>query len=378
MGRQTPISKIMLNNIQKCLSVYDTKNTHHRKQIKKSLLLALSFFLLLTPLANSSNNSSDCYYRTHIIKQQLIHTVTINPNKYKIINTTAHAINKNVAHVAQIAHKYNAIVAVNGGFFREINNNLFVPAGALKIKNTWHGIAYQPRASIGWQANGNLVLIDRLTTNTSVQINDTKLPVYYFNPHYNTNQSNNHKVILYSNIYPNFNNLNTLDEQNFEVQENGETTYIYNINNNSLISKFSLTELESAKVSINIIPQLEPDTLDLWKTVDFITSGSPVLIKNHNVFSDYSKEKIASHFINNPHPRTAICILENGFWKFAKTDSMTIPELANAMHILQCKDAINLDGGSSSDMYLSKELSNSQEFSSIVHPVTDAILVLPT
>lgn len=356
MGRQTSVSKtaiIMLNNIL--------------------LILVLSFFLLPRSLANSA----DCYYQTHIIKQKLIHTVTINPNKYTITNITAHSINKNIAHVAQIAHKYNAIAAINGGFFREINNNFFVPAGALKINKIWHGIAYQPRASIGWQASGNLVLIDRLTTKTSIKIGDTTFPVAYFNPPYNIHQNNNHKVILYSNIYPNFNNLNTLDEQNFTVQENGETNYIYNLNYKSQLAKFSLAEFESAKVSVDIIAQLEPNTSDLWNTVDFITSGSPVLIKNYHILSDYYKEKVAAHFINTPHHRTAICILENGFWKFVQTESMTIPDLANAMNTLQCKDAINLDGGNSSDLYLSKDLSFSQEFSSIVHPVTDAILVLP-
>ena len=353
-----------------------TNNTMLNNTHTKLLLILLCFLhpKVIATSSNNSINSIDCYYQTHIIKQQLVHTVTINPNKYKIINTTANTIHKNVAHVTNMALKYNALVGINGGFFREVDNNLFVPAGLLKVANTWHGIAYQSRASIGWQANGNLVLIDRLKTKTYVQIDEIKLPVYYFNPHYNVNPHN--KLIVYSNIYPDFANLNTIDEQNFLIKENDKSTYIYNIHNELRTAKFSLAELGSAKVFVDIIPQLEPDTKELWKTVDFITSGAPVLIKNHNVLSDYSEEKIASYFINNPHARTAICILDNGFWKFVSTKNMTIPALADAMQVLQCKDAINLDGGSSADMYVSEKLSNDQDFTSIANTVTDAILVL--
>lgn len=345
--------------------------------IKIFILLLLSCCFNLS--SSAADNDVDCYYQSHIIKQQLIHTVTINPKKYKIINITANMINKNVAYVGQIARQYNALAAINGGFFREIDNKFFVPAGVLKINNMWHGIAYKSRAAIGWKVNGDLVLIDRLTTNTSVRIGEIALPVYQFNPSYNSNinKHNLNKVNLYSNIYPNFNNLNIFNNKKFKIKENNEPIYIYNFNNQSQIEHFSLTELESAKLLVNIIPQIEPDTSDLWKTVDFITSGAPVLIKNRQLLSDYSKEKIASHFINTPHPRTAICILENGFWKFVKTQNMTIPELANSMNILQCKDAINLDGGASSTLYLSDKLSHEKAFAPIVNPITDAILVLP-
>lgn len=354
------------------------KNSAKQLSAVTACFIILFDILLPISVANSSSNSPDCYYQPRIIKHQLIHTVTINPIKHKIINATAKSIDKNVAHVGQIARKYNALAAINGGFFREIGNNLFVPAGILKVDNIWHGIAYKSRAAIGWQTNSSLVLIDRLTTKTSLKIGELQFPIYNFNPNYNVNKNNYNKLTLYSNIYPNFNNLNTLDEQNFTIIEDNQSMYIYNFNSKSQTTKFSLSELESAQLSVNIIPQLEASSADLWAEVDFITSGTPLLIKNHQVLSDYSKEKIASHFINTPHPRSAICILDNGFWKLIKTPSMTIPEIANVMEILQCKDAINLDGGSSSDLYLSEKLSNEHEFSSIVSPITDAILVLPT
>ncbi len=330
-------------------------------------------------LANTEENK-DFYYKNHIIDKQLLHTVTVNPKKYKIINASANVINKNAAYVNQIAINYQALIAINGGFFREIDKNMYVPAGALKINNIWQGIAYNTRASIGWAPNTDLVLIDRLKTQTSITISNTKLPVTYFNPNnnlikYQSNYLN--KIIVYSSIYPNFNNLNTLDKQNFPIKEQGQTNYIYNLNNTKL-NEFNLIDLESSKINIEITPQLDPDTIDLWNNVEFITSGAPILMKNNKILTDYNKEKLAHNFIYNKHSRSAICILNNGFWKFVTALNMTIPELANAMFVLQCKDAINLDGGGSSEMYLSEKMFNLEVLTTMVNPITDIIMVLPS
>ena len=163
LGRKTSISKII--NILWIVIIINTSNIN-------------------IVLANTKENK-DFYYQNYIINKQLLHTVTVNPKKHKIINATANIINKNVAYVNQIAQKYQALMAINGGFFRKIDKNMYVPAGALKINNIWQGIAYHTRASIGWDPNTDLVLIDRLKTQTSITIDNTKLPVAYFNPHKN-------------------------------------------------------------------------------------------------------------------------------------------------------------------------------------------------
>lgn len=89
-------------------------------------------------------NSNDFYYKSIIFEQKLIHTVTVNPSKYNILNTTALDVTgKNTDYLTNIAGKYGAIAAINGGFFRSIENNFSVPAGPLKVANNiWHGIVY--------------------------------------------------------------------------------------------------------------------------------------------------------------------------------------------------------------------------------------------
>ena len=342
---------------------------------KNLLLLILFYFGHLQCISASE----DFYYKTILVDQQLVHTITVNPKKYKIINTTAQATGENIDFLSNIARKYSAIAAINGGFFREIEHNLFVPAGPLKVGNVWHGIAYQPRAAIGWKADGDLVLIDRLKTKTLVQVGSLNLPVYYFNPpHYHAYQDNKYtgtKAGLYSSIYPDFLNLEH-KYPNILIKQDDEPIYIYKMSNVIKSTEISEDNLKLAKVSVNIIPQLEPESVDVWQSVDYVTSGSPILIKNYHMLSNYTQEKISYNFINSQHARTAVCILGNGFWKFVVVSSMTIPELADTMQILQCKDAINLDGGSSSSMYLSSDMKSGSEFQSIVNPIVDAILVL--
>ena len=319
-------------------------------------------------------NSNDFYYKSIIFEQKLIHTVTVNPSKYNILNTTALDVTgKNTDYLTNIAVKYGAIAAINGGFFRSIENNFSVPAGPLKVANNiWHGIGYQSRAAIGWFQDSNQVLIDRIKTKTSVTIGDDKLTVSYFNTPYHLEKNTKYlhaKSGLYSSIYYSFFNLANKNHY-FMINQNNKLAYIYQSNNK--------INAQEAKVNVEIIPQLESNHTTLWQNVDYITGGAPVLIKNYHALSNYASEKISYNFVHGKHNRTAVGILDNGFWVFVVTASgVSIPELVNIMQHLQCKDAINLDGGGSSSLYLSPKYQIVSEFPSMANKITDVILVVP-
>jgi exopolysaccharide biosynthesis protein len=349
----------------------------------------LIYLIILIPLISSADNQNDLQYQDLTINQHIVRTVTINPAKYKIINATAQSIQENTTSVDNLAKANNALAGINGGFFRKIDNNFSVPAGILKVNNIWHGIAYRNRAAIGWDPISNQVLIDRITTKSFVNLGTTKLPINYFNPNNPDNNQINQKIIVYSNIYPNFKNFDlnlnlTKNRQNFLITinntNNSDNTpaYIFNVNNNHPdILELQLSAIKSAALEVTVYPELNPQTKQIWNNMPFITSGAPVLIKDNQKLSDYEAEEVSTDFINNDYPRTAIGILNNGFWLLAVTQSISIPELADIMAKLNCKDAINLDGGGSSDLYISKELSANAELLSLVNHVTDAVLVLP-
>ncbi len=87
---------------------------------------------------------------------------------------------------------------------------------------------------------------------------------------------------------------------------------------------------------------------------NIMTSG-PLLIINHE------KQKLRTDrtFVTHPHNRTALGIRDDGTLLLLVADGrstqavgLSLYELQNFMEYLNCKDAINLDGGGSSTLFL--------------------------
>lgn len=113
------------------------------------------------------------------------------------------------------------------------------------------------------------------------------------------------------------------------------------------------------KVSYNF--KLIPDG---WDKVKYAVGGGPYLVKNGKKFVD--RQRFTDRFLWKKEPRTAI-----GYTKDEKlilvtvdgrqkgiTEGATIPELAEIMLELGCCEAMNLDGGSSTQMVYNGKLVN--------------------
>ena len=144
-----------------------------------------------------------------------------------------------------------------------------------------------------------------------------------------------------------------------------------------------------------IIPQSNPNytTTRDWNSVNYIVGGAPILIRSSEVITDFSVEKTIWGFLYKNHARTAIGILPNGHFVFVVVDGvkylffpnkgMTIPNLALFLLDLGCKEALNLDGGGSSTMYLLGNIVSTpcgeryDGKGNYVRAVSDAILIIP-
>lgn len=112
---------------------------------------------------------------------------------------------------------------------------------------------------------------------------------------------------------------------------------------------------EYVDVQINTNPK--------WENVKHIISGGPYLVKNSEVFVDMSAQKLQS--IGGRNPRTAIgytkdndLILITADGREGSSIGLTLVELANLMKSLGCTNAINLDGGGSTVMYVNGQIVN--------------------
>jgi exopolysaccharide biosynthesis protein len=131
--------------------------------------------------------------------------------------------------------------------------------------------------------------------------------------------------------------------------------------------------------TIFVIPQSGYTEKDDWQDLTHIVGGALVLIRDGKIVTDHSFERTIESFRLNKHARTAIGIRENKEWVFVVIDQfqkgwggMTIAELSKFMFELDLKDAINLDGGSSSKMVIGDQI---MSYSSIDRNVSDAILI---
>lgn len=97
--------------------------------------------------------------------------------------------------------------------------------------------------------------------------------------------------------------------------------------------------------------------------VQHIISGGPYLLKDNQIFIDMTAQKLQS--IGGRNPRTAIGYTEDNNLVLVAVDGregssvgLTLVELAKLMKTLGCTNAINLDGGGSTVMYIKGQIVN--------------------
>lgn len=341
------------------------------------------------------------YWKTTTPLKQSAYILEIDPAKLEII--PAHAKEKVLGRetVAVIAKRHHAIAAINGGFFKIGHTTNGLPAGILKIENQWYGIAYQPRAAIGWSSKIQKVLMDRVQTKTLVYLNHRQFPVHAVNQ-----PGFNHKAVLYTDAYgPQAGSVAggydivIQDNRIVGFESSGKTAipkggYVYAIGTTAKYLHHSIDIGQSATVNIEIIPQLSKEYYLAWQMVDHVIGGSPLLVYHGKRMQDYAVEGLRPPFVHERYARTAVGVLKNGHWllvvveqsAFNGSPGMSIPELADFMHQLGCEYALNLDGGSSSTLYINNKVINHPEDDadqdedyrwSAFRPVSDAILILP-
>lgn len=122
-----------------------------------------------------------------------------------------------------------------------------------------------------------------------------------------------------------------------------------------------------------------------WEQLEFVVGGTPLLIHEFRILTDFASERVREHFLTLKHARSAICVRDSQQWVlvvvegsssldslFSKRSGFTMSELADFMHKeLKCRFAINLDGGGSSTLVIDNVVVNKTTFGE--RSVSDAI-----
>ncbi|HSI73153.1 MAG TPA: phosphodiester glycosidase family protein [Fimbriimonas sp.] len=118
-----------------------------------------------------------------------------------------------------------------------------------------------------------------------------------------------------------------------------------------------------------------------WNAVENAIGGGPFLLRNGNLAVDAEAQGFNAAFSNTRHPRTAVGVTKHGdIWLVAidGRQSMSVgaslKETAEVMLGLGCVDAMNLDGGGSTNLHLLGVTVN-RPSDKAERPVSNALLV---
>ncbi|MDE6138329.1 MAG: phosphodiester glycosidase family protein, partial [Candidatus Gastranaerophilales bacterium] len=254
-----------------------------------------------------------------------------------------------------IAQNTNSIAAINGGFFKPQTG---VPLGTLMIDGKIYTGPIYDRVALGIFENGYDV--GRVQLNAKISGNGHEIKID------NINQPRmlSSYILAYTRDWGKYapaspqygvqlqivgNKITAASANPLSIPENG---YVI-VGPKSQLGK--LFGAEFVDIQINTNPK--------WENVKHIISGGPYLVKDNEVFVDITAQKLQS--IGGRNPRTAIgytkdndLILITADGREGSSIGLTLVELGNLMKSLGCINAINLDGGGSTVMYVNGQIVN--------------------
>ena len=257
--------------------------------------------------------------------------------------------------ISRIADRENAIVAINGGYFKPQTGT---PLGTLMINKKMYTGPIYDRVAIGFFDNGYDMA--RIKLNAEIKTNKGGIKIDNINQ---PRMLSTHVLVFtrdWGKVSPptpkygiqaviKDNKLVKISYEPCEIPENG---YVIT-GPKSLISPI----LDSKKFNLDV--KMSPD----WVGVNHVLSGGPYLVKNGEVYVDMKEEKLGA--IGGRNPRTAIgytkdntLILLTADGREGASIGLTLNELAGLMQQLGCVNAMNLDGGGSTVMYVNGSVVN--------------------
>ena len=304
------------------------------------------------------------YYNNRPVRINIIEVDNKLGQNYKLkpalaSNSTLKAKNT----IRTIATREKAIVALNGTFFKPQTG---VPLGTLMINNKMYTGPIYDRVAMGIFENGSVVSYDikRVQFNTEIKVGEKIFKVDNINqprmlstylliytPEWGSTSPATPKYGM--QIAVKDKKVIAISSQSIKIPEGG---YVLS-GPEKIVSQIALGK----KVELNI--KTNPE----WKNVKHIISGGPYLVKNGQPFVDVTEEKLNS--IGGRNPRSAIGYTADNDFIFVAVDGregssvgMSLWELAEFMHSLGCVNAMNLDGGGSTVMYVKGQIVNNPAF----------------
>ena len=312
---------------------------------------------------------------------------------------------------SSIARRHAAFAAVNAGFFR-IDSSIFRgdAAGVLQIDGKLLSESFGNRIALGILNGKDRTEIEFAHLKVSQLIGfgvDSQLVFSGIN-----RERKNDEIILYT---ADFHRTTLTNRDGTEiilsdcssshcravkvVESKGSSTippdgYVISIGKDALAKSndiLSFAKKQQANLKrfqilglakeINV---LEPSKQMFFKKAEDVVGGVPQIINNGKIEITWEREVTNKSLVETRHPRTAVARLKDGRALLIAVDGrsetsagMNLPELAEMLLEMGAVEAMNLDGGGSTTMFLDGKVVNRPSDKEGERPVSDAILVSP-
>ncbi|HMQ04475.1 MAG TPA: phosphodiester glycosidase family protein [Pyrinomonadaceae bacterium] len=338
----------------------------------------------------------------HKIREDPVNINLLRLDLKKVRLDVHHALDKAIGleTTSSIATRKGAVAAINAGFFR-LDNSIFAgdASGVLKIDNRLYSEPTQDRIAM-FMKNGSdetLVAFDHLRTRTWFEINKRVVAVDGTN-----RERKEDELVEFTSVF----NRSTLTQPGgIEiVARGGRIAEILDGVGSTIIPFGGYVLSASGKRKQQMVEWLAKGWLKVGMKItgftavdqgsitdgpsapfdyEDITNGVPQLIKNGKIDITWKQEKASRAFAETRHPRTAVAKLRDGKFLMMTVDGrqpgvsvgMTLQELAEYLFSLGAVDAMNLDGGGSTTMFLDGKVVNKPSDPTGERKIGDAIIV---
>ncbi|PSB21811.1 hypothetical protein C7B61_03810 [filamentous cyanobacterium CCP1] len=265
--------------------------------------------------------------------------------------------------LATTAQHQNAIAAINGGFF---NRNNQLPLGAIRHDTHWFSGPILNRGAIGWNDQGD-VAVGRLTLQETLIANGKTLPIVHLNSGYVGKGIYRHTQDWGETYSPILNNEHILTVRNNQIiahqqtQGAGQNSLPIPEDGYLLVIREDDAALNSLPVGTSVTLEAAANPTEFIQYPHILGAG-PLLIQDRQIVLDALREQFEEAFGRQLASRSVIATTSQGTLMLMTVHNRvggqgpTLAETARLAQQLGAVHALNLDGGSSTALYLGGQL----------------------
>jgi len=263
-----------------------------------------------------------------------------------------------------MARRWQAAAAINGGFFNRKNR---LPLGAMRRDGHWLSGPILNRGAIAWDETGSTHLGRLQLQETLITPTGQRLPIDYLNSGYvqlglarytpawgwsYTTLTDRETLLRVEGDRLSYQQTSGLaGQQAFAIPQDG-----YLLTWRGAAPTPSILDLDTA---LDLEQRVTPST---WEHYPNILAAGPLLMENQQIVLNPEVEQFNSIFARGKASRSAIARTSEGKLLLVTVHQRvggrgpTLTELAQLLQKLGATDALNLDGGSSTGLYLGGQL----------------------